>query len=51
MGLLRATLGGYVLIQWDMPARNFFAYTLLFTMILRCWYGSEVLSYAELTPI
>ena len=24
MGLLLATLGGYVLIQWDMPGRNFF---------------------------
>lgn len=33
MGLLLATLGGYVLIQWDMPGRNFFAYMLLFTMI------------------
>ena len=30
MGLLLATLGGYVLIQWDMPGRNFFAYMLLF---------------------
>lgn len=33
MGLLIVTLGGYVLIQWEMPARNFFAYMLLFTMI------------------
>ena len=33
MGLLLATLGGYVLIQWDMPGRNFFAYMLLLTMI------------------
>ena len=33
MGLLLATLGGYVLIQWEMPGRNFFAYMLLFTMI------------------
>ncbi|MDO5381627.1 MAG: carbohydrate ABC transporter permease [Eubacteriales bacterium] len=32
-GLLLATLGGYVLIQWKMPGRNFFAYMLLFTMI------------------
>ena len=32
-GLLLATLGGYVLIQWNMPGRNFFAYMLLFTMI------------------
>lgn len=33
MGLLLATLGAYVLIQWEMPGRNFFAYMLLFTMI------------------
>ena len=33
MVLLLATLGGYVLIQWEMPGRNFFAYMLLFTMI------------------
>ena len=32
-GLLLVTLGGYVLIQWEMPGRNFFAYMLLFTMI------------------
>ena len=28
-----STLGAYVLIQWDMPGRNFFANLLLFTMI------------------
>lgn len=33
LGLLLATLGAYVLIQWEMPGRNFFAYMLLFTMI------------------
>lgn len=33
MGLLLATLGAYVLIQWEMPGRNFFAYMMLFTMI------------------
>lgn len=33
MGLLLSTLGAYVLIQWNMPGRNFFAYMLLFTMI------------------
>lgn len=33
LGLVLATLGGYVLIQFDMPGRNFFAYFLLFTMI------------------
>ena len=33
LGLLLATLGAYVLIQWEMPGRNLFAYMLLFTMI------------------
>lgn len=33
LGLLLSTLGAYVLIQWEMPGRNFFAYMLLFTMI------------------
>lgn len=33
LGLLLSTLGGYVLIQWNMPGRNLFANLLLFTMI------------------
>ncbi|MBQ9135371.1 MAG: carbohydrate ABC transporter permease [Lachnospiraceae bacterium] len=33
LGLVLSTLGGYVLIQFDMPGRNFFAYLILFTMI------------------
>lgn len=33
LGLLLSTLGAYVLIQFQMPGRNFFAYMLLFTMI------------------
>lgn len=33
LGLVLSTLGGYVMIQFDMPGRNFFAYFLLFTMI------------------
>lgn len=33
LGLTLSTLGGYVLIQFDMPGRNFLAYMLLFTMI------------------
>lgn len=33
LGLTMSTLGGYVLIQFEMPGRNFFAYFLLFTMI------------------
>ncbi len=32
-GLTLSTLGAYVLIQFEMPGRNFFAYMLLFTMI------------------
>ena len=35
LGLLLSTLGAYVLIQWDMPGRNFFAFMLLFTMIFQ----------------
>ena len=33
LGLALSTLGAYVLIQWDMPGRTFFADFLLFTMI------------------
>ena len=33
LGLARSTLGAYVVIQWDMPGRTFFANFLLFTMI------------------
>jgi putative aldouronate transport system permease protein len=33
LGLVLSTLGGYVLVQFDMPGRNFLAYLLLFTMI------------------
>ena len=33
LGLALLTLGAYVLIQWDMPGRTFFANFLLFTMI------------------
>ena len=33
LGLTLSTLGAYVLIQWEMPGRTFFANFLLFTMI------------------
>ncbi len=33
LGLVLSTLGGYVLVQFEMPGRNLFAYILLFTMI------------------
>lgn len=35
LGLLLSTLGAYVLIQFDMPGRNFLAGLLLFTMIFQ----------------
>lgn len=33
LGLVLSTLGGYVLVQFEMPGRGFLAYFLLFTMI------------------
>ncbi len=33
VGLMLSTLGAYVLIQWEMPGRNFLSYVLLFTML------------------
>lgn len=33
LGLTLSTLGAYVLIQFEMPGRNFFSFLLLFTMI------------------
>lgn len=33
LGLLLSTLGAYVLIQWEMPGRSFFANALLVTMV------------------
>lgn len=33
LGLVLSTLGGYVMIQFDMPGRSFLAFMLLFTMI------------------
>lgn len=35
IGLLLSTLGAYVLIQFDMPGRNFLAGALLFTMVFQ----------------
>jgi ABC-type sugar transport system, permease component len=35
LGLVISTLGAYVLIQWDMPGRSFFASLLLFTIIFQ----------------
>ena len=33
LGLVLCTLGGYVLVQFDMPGRNLFSYFLLITMV------------------
>lgn len=33
LGLLLSTLGAYVLIQWEMPGRGFFAWLLMFSMV------------------
>lgn len=41
-GLMLSTLGAYVLIQFDMPGRNFLAGALLFTMIFE---GGMIPSY------
>lgn len=48
LGLVLSTLGGYVLIQFDMPGRNFFAYFLLFTMIFSGGMIPEYLVMKEL---
>ena len=48
LGLVLSTLGGYVLVQFDMPGRNFFAYFLLFTMIFNGGMIPEYLVMKEL---
>ena len=49
LGLALSTLGAYVLIQWDMPGRTFFANFLLFTMIFQpVIYDLTYLSYEKL---
>ena len=42
LGLLLSTLGAYVLIQWEMPGRTFFANALLVTMVFS---GGMIPSY------
>lgn len=48
LGLVLSTLGGYVLIQFEMPGRNFFAYFLLFTMVFSGGMIPEFLVYKQL---
>ena len=48
LGLVLSTLGGYVLVQFDMPGRNFLAYILLFTMIFSGGMIPEYLVFKKL---
>lgn len=48
LGLLLSTMGAYVLIQWDMPFRTFFANMLLVTMIFS---GGMIPSYLVMRAI
>ena len=48
IALTLSTLGAYVLIQWDMPGRNFFANMLLFTMIFN---GGMIPTYLVLRSL
>ena len=48
IGLLLSTMGAYVLIQWDMPGRTFFANLLLFTMIFS---GGMIPSYLVMRAV
>ncbi len=48
IALTLSTLGAYVLIQWDMPGRNFFANMLLFTMIFN---GGMIPTYLVLKSL
>ncbi len=48
LALTLSTLGAYVLIQWDMPGRSFFANMLLFTMIFN---GGMIPTYLVLRQL
>ena len=48
IALALSTLGAYVLIQWEMPGRTFFANLLLFTMIFN---GGMIPSYLVLRAL
>ena len=48
LALTLSTMGAYVLIQWDMPGRKFFANYLLFTMIFN---GGMIPTYLVLKQI
>ena len=48
LGLVLSTLGGYVLVQFDMPGRNLFSYFLLITMVFTGGMIPEYLVMKEL---
>ena len=48
LGLVLSTLGGYVMIQFEMPGRNFLAFLLLFTMIFS---GGMIPEYIVMTKL
>lgn len=48
LGLVLSTLGGYVMIQFEMPGRNFLAFVLLFTMIFS---GGMIPEYIVMTKL
>ena len=48
VALMLSTFGAYVLIQWDMPGRNFLANMLLFTMIFN---GGMIPTYLVLRSL
>lgn len=48
LALALSTMGAYVLIQWDMPGRTFFANMLLFTMIFN---GGMIPTYLVLRSL
>ena len=48
LGLVLSTLGGYVMIQFDMPGRGLFSFLLLFTMIFSGGMIPEYLVFDQL---
>ena len=48
LGLVLSTLGGYVMIQFEMPGRSFLAFLLLFTMIFS---GGMIPEYIVMTKL
>ena len=49
-GLAISTLGAYVLIQWNMPGRNFFCKPSALYNDLQWWYDSYIPGYEKPAP-